>query len=437
MEQLKLYQIEIQGFNISGGFYGESNRQTVYFYSVINKRADSVKIWVNNHYSKIDSAYCENDNLVSIFHYNLSKGDSILIKTGISYVSSKNAKQNLIECFSLSFEELKSIAEEKWEKQLSRIIVYGNEIGNKIKFYTALYHMLIHPNIINDVNGEYPLMGRNGIGKSEGRNRYSIFSLWDTYRTLHPFLTLVYPEKQSEIIQTMIDMYKESGFLPKWELAGNETYMMVGDPASIVIADSFIKGIENFDVHTAFSAMLKPALLMNGQKAYPIRPGYHDYLKYGYIPFEQDWNEEWWVWGPVSTTLEYCVADWAIAQMANKLGEKKYYDEFTKRSKFYKHLFDNETKFMRPKNKDGSWLNPFDSLAKEGSGDWLGAGGPGFVEGNVWNYTWFVPHDINGLIKLFGNEQLFLNKLLRCFNENHFDITNEPDISYPYLFAFY
>ncbi|MEG8989726.1 GH92 family glycosyl hydrolase [Ignavibacteria bacterium 4148-Me] len=428
---------EIQGFNISGGFCGEPNRQSVYFYAFLNKNADSIIIWDNNKYIKRDSAYVEGGNLVSILYYKLLKGDSIIVKVGISYVSTNNAKLNLIECRDYSFSELKRQAEEKWEEMLSRILIYDINDTNKIKFYTAFYHMLIHPNIINDVNGEYPLMGRSGVGKYFNRNRYSIFSLWDTYRTLHPFLTLIFPERQSEIIKTMIDMYKESGFLPKWELAGNETYMMVGDPAPIVIADSYIKGISDIDINTAFEAMLKPTLLKEGQKAYPIRPGYHDYLRYGYIPFEQDWNEEWWVWGPVSTSLEYCLADWSIAQVAKKLNEKELYNEFIRRSEFYINLFDAQSKFMRPRKRDGSWLAPFDSLTKEGSGDWPGSGGPGYVEGNAWNYTWFVPHNVNGLIKLFGGEKACVSKLLRCFNENHFDITNEPDISYPYLFTFF
>jgi len=280
------------------------------------------------------------------------------------------------------------------------------------------------------------LMGRNGIGKYTDRKRYSVFSLWDTYRTLHPFYNIVYPEIQSEIIKTMVDMYKESGYLPKWELTGIETYMMVGDPTSIVIADSYIKGIRDFEVETAFEAMLKPAMLKQNEKAPPIRAGYHELLQYGYIPFEQDWSTDWWVWGPVSTTLEYCLSDYAISKMARILDKSEVAEEFYNRSLLYKNLFDPITKLIRPKLKNGNWIEPFDQFAIDGSGDWAWSGGPGYVEGNAWNYTWFVPHDVAGLIKLFGGENEFSNKLYESFTNKQFTINNEPDIAYPYLFRY-
>jgi predicted alpha-1,2-mannosidase len=361
----------------------------------------------------------------------------LLIKVGVSYTSVKNARQNLEkEIPDWNFEEVKSEALDLWEKNLSRILIETENNEDKIKFYSALYHMLIHPNIISDISGDYPLMGHNGIGNYINRHRYTIFSLWDTYRTLHPFLTLVYPERQLEMIKTMLDMFKENGYLPKWELAANETFMMVGDPAVPVIVDSYIKGIQYFDVEKALESILKPVLLNEGESAPPIRAGYHQLLKYKYIPFEQDYSEDWWVWGPVSTTLEYCFSDWAISQFSKKLGKNNYYERFLTRSGYYKNLFDKTTLFMRPKLKNGNWLTPFDSLAVEGSGNWAGSGGPGYVEGNAWNYTWFVPHDVKGLIDLFENENIFTEKLIRAFNENHFTINNEPDIAYPYLFTY-
>jgi putative alpha-1,2-mannosidase len=177
-------------------------------------------------------------------------------------------------------------------------------------------------------------------------------------------------------------------------------------------------------------------LLEENEPAPPVRAGYHQLLKYKYIPFEQDTDDDWWVWGPVSTTLEYCYSDWTISQLAKRSGDEDLYKEFSARSHYYKNLFDESSLFMRPKLMNGKWLSPFDSLALEGSGDWLGSGGPGYVEGNAWNYTWFVPHDIEGLIDLFGSEEIFSEKLLRAFEENHFTNNNEPDISYPYLFTY-
>lgn len=430
-------QNEVNGSSISGGFCGEDNRQTIYFAAQFNQISDSMGMWVNGKRIEDKEKSIADKSIGGWISFYLCKGSSLLVKVGISYVSIKNAKENLAkEIPQWNFNEIKEKAENLWEDDLSRIIVTGNNENDKIEFYSALYHMLIHPNIINDVNGDYPLMGRKGIGNYKNRNRYTVFSLWDTYRTLHPFLTFVYPERQSEIIKTMIDMYSENGYLPKWELGGNETYMMVGDPAVPVIADSYIKGIKDFDANKALDAMLKPVLLKGNEKAPPVRAGYHELLQYKYIPFEQDRKEDWWVWGPVSTTLEYCLSDWAIAQTAKELKNQKYYSEFYTRSHYYKNLFDTTTLFMRPKLKNGSWLTPFDSLATEGSGDWSGSGGPGYVEGNAWNYTWFVPYDIPGLIQLFGSGEKFSDKLLRAFNENHFTINNEPDIAYPYLFTF-
>lgn len=428
---------EVVGYNISGGFCGETNREEIYFYARFSKNFIDHKLWVDDKIVDSTEAQVIDAPIGTLLNFNFNENEELQIKVGISYVSIENARLNLEnEIPNWNFDHIKKDARFKWEKQLGKIIVEDKNTDNLIKFYTAIYHALIHPNIISDVNGEYPLMGRKATGKYTTRKRYSVFSLWDTYRTLHPFLTLVYPEIQSEIIMTMIDMYKESGYLPKWELAGNETYMMVGDPASIVIADSYIKEITDFNANEAFEAMLKPAMLRKNEKAPPIRAGYHELLQYGYIPYEQDWNDDWWVWGPVSTTLEYCLSDFAISQMALKLNKSNIASEFYRRSLFYKNLFDPVSKFIRPKLQNGNWMEPFDEIATEGSGDWAGSGGPGYVEGNAWNYTWFVPHDILGLIELFGNDNEFDTKLYQAFNEGHFTINNEPDIAYPYLFNY-
>jgi len=428
---------EIEGYNISGGFCGELNREEIYFYSKFNKKSTAHKLWVTDQIIDSIEAKIIDSPIGALLNFDFNENEELLVKVGISYVSIENAKLNLeTEIPNWDFDQVRKDAQIKWEEQLGKIIVEDTNTKNLIKFYTAIYHALLHPNIISDVNGQYPLMGRTAIGRYADRRRYSVFSLWDTYRTLHPFLTLVYPDIQSEIIKTMIDMYKESGYLPKWELAGNETYMMVGDAASLVIADSYMKGITDFSVNEVFEGMLKPAILKEYEKAPPIRAGYHELLQYGYIPFEQNWNDDWWVWGPVSTTLEYCLSDFAISQMAKKLRKEDVSIEFHRRSMLYKNLFDSTTNFMRPKLKNGKWLEPFDALATEGSGDWVGSGGPGYVEGNAWNYTWFVPHDIQGLIELFENKDSFTNKHYDSFTNGQFTINNEPDIAYPYLFNY-
>jgi predicted alpha-1,2-mannosidase len=432
-----LSDTELEGYVISGGFCGDTNSEKIFFYTRFDRPFLSADIRKNGIKAGNKMVETVDTSLICNIAFNIRKGESILVKTGISYVSSVNAKNNLLsEVGELSFKQVRSNTEKTWNVNLSRVYVEGGSNKDYVKFYSALYHMLIHPNIISDVNGEYPLMGGKGVGKYENRNRYSVFSLWDTYRTLHPFLTLVFPERQSEIIKTMLDMYSESGYLPKWELAGNETYVMVGDPAAAVIADSYVKGVTDFDFNFASDAVLAPSMLKAGEPAPRIRAGYNELLQYGYIPFEQERDKKWWVWGPVSTTLEYNLADWCISQMFKKAGRKELSDVFYNRSLMYKNLFDSKSLFIRPKLKSGAWMEPFDPLLTEGAGDWGGSGGPGYVEGNAWNYTWFVPHDIPGLIRLFGGEKLFFDKLLECFNNKQFTITNEPDIAYPYLFNY-
>lgn len=428
---------EITGYNISGRFCGEENRKNVYFYSVINYEADKMLIYEDDKivdgkkYSVIDKP------LVCSARIKLETNRPLIIKTGISYTSTENAKKNLLaELPHWDFDKVVNEAKDKWNDALGKIIVSDTNKTNLIKLYSALYHMLIHPNIMNDVNGDYPTMNEHTTGNDSDRDRYTVYSLWDTYRTLHPFLTLVYPDIQSEMIKTMLDMYDEQGYLPKWELIGNETYMMVGDPAVPVIVDSYVKGVRDFDINKAYEAILKPVTLDKNEKAPPVRAAYHYILEYGYIPFDQNMEDEWWAWGPVSTSLEYNYADWTISQLAVLLNDDKNKNIFYKRSLGYKKMFDPVTQLIRPKLKNGDWMEPFDPLETEGSGDWTGSGGPGYVEGNAWNYTWFVPHDVYGLIELFGGEKKFAEKLLESFNNGQFTINNEPDIFYPYLFKY-
>ncbi len=428
---------EQEGYNISGGFCGEENRQKTYFYTVTDKTPLSEGTWLNDRITG-NSNTSAADSSTGIWQvYHLKEGEELLIKTGISYVSSANAKQNMeTEVKDKNFNEIRKGAELSWEKALSRIRIEDDNDSNKVIFYTALYHALIHPNIISDVNGDYPLMGRKGTSNYKNRDRYSVFSLWDTYRTLHPFLTLVYPERESEMVKTMIDMAEENGYLPKWELAGNETYMMVGTPADIVITDTYIKGVRDFNADSALFYMTKPALIKKDEKAPPVRAGYHELIEYGYIPFEQNWSEDWWVWGPVSTTLEYCFSDYSIAELSKALDKPGYSELFSKRSSYYKNLFDDSTQMFRPRSEKGNFITPFDSTGTEGSGDWAGSGGPGYVEGNARDYAFYVPFDVKGMIKLYGGKAEFFNKLKYYFDKNYFSLNNEPEMFYPYLFTY-
>jgi predicted alpha-1,2-mannosidase len=287
-----------------------------------------------------------------------------------------------------------------------------------------LYHMQLHPNVINDVNGQYPLMESFGVGKNEERNRYTVFSLWDTYRNFHELMSLVYPDLQQDMVRSMVDMYKESGWLPKWELNSKETFTMDGDPALPVIADTYLRGIKNFDVESAYQAMKKSATTPG--KYNKIRPNLDFYLEKGYVPLLEKFDYS------VSSALEYYIADWNLAQLAKALGKTSDYERFEKQSLQYVNYFDGkEYQMIRPKLANGTFLSPFNPLQGRNFEPV-----PGFHEGTAWNYTFCVQHDIPGLIKLMGGKTNFVQTLQKVFTDSLFDMTNEPDIHYPFLFNY-
>ena len=357
----------------------------------------------------------------------LQQDEQITVRMGVSFVSTENARENLDrEQHGLSFDELRTAARNQWNSDLGRIKVSGGTDEQKTVFYTALYHALIHPSIVSDINGEYPQMESGLTGKSD-HTRYTIFSLWDTYRNLHQLLTLVYPERQTDMLRSMVDMYNEWGWLPRWELFGRETYTMEGDPAAIVIADSYVKGLRDFDYETAYKAMLKSAVTPG--KDNPIRPDIDPYIEKGYIPlgyFANDLSGD----NSVSHALEYCLADYAISQMADSLGYKKEAKEFLKRSQSYRRYFCKDFGTLRPITKEGKFLEDFDAATGKNFENI-----PGFHEGSAWSYTFAVPHDVNGLARLMGGNKAYVKSLQYVFDEKHYDPANEPDIVYPYLFS--
>ncbi len=365
---------------------------------------------------------------------NLLEGEQIEVRMGISYVSIENARLNLEteQHFSdngraLSFDEVRKAASEKWNSLLGRIRIQGGTHQQRIVFYTALYHALIHPNILNDVNGEYPIMEHSGKTGHTDKTRYTVFSLWDTYRNLHQLLTLVYPEKQIDMLRSMVGMYEEWGWLPKWELYGRETFVMEGDPAVPVIVDSWMKGLRDFDIEKAYEAMCKSAFT-NGENN-PLRPDNDPYMSKGYIPlgfYSADLSGD----NSVAHSLEYYVADNALALLADSLGHHDKAQVLKKRSLGYHNYYDHEYGCFRPIQPDGQFLSPFNPRQGENFEPV-----PGFHEGSAWNYTFYVPHDIPGLAKLMGGKRQFISKLQKIFDEGLYDPANEPDIAYPYLFS--
>jgi predicted alpha-1,2-mannosidase len=432
---------EIGGVKTIGNFCGLTATQNVYFYVVVSKVPHEVGIFDDDRKYPYFKRPMAGKNIGAYFIFDTNDNEEVLVKTGFSFVSVANAKLNLeTEQPGFDFDGTRQAAHDAWNRELSKIRVEGGTHDDRVIFYSALYHTLLHPNVFNDVNGEYQGYESNDVFTTAGKDRYSLFSLWDTYRTVHPFLSLVYPAKQSDMLQSLLSMYREGGWLPRWELASMETGVMVGDPSLPVIVDSWFRGIRDFDVELAWEAMRHNATA--DPESNILRPGLEYWLEYGYIPddaqpvmhrFPKDMYENLLrhrvVWGSVSTSLEYGIADWNLAQFALMLGKQDDHDYFLKRSMFYRNNFDPKTNFLRPRHSNGEWIEPFDPTSH-------GHEQSGYVEGTAWTYTFMVPYDIPGLMEMMGGPQPFVDKLQACFDEGHFDVTNEPDIAYPFLFNY-
>jgi predicted alpha-1,2-mannosidase len=421
-----LSETEAEGRADTGMFCASPNRQSIFFFARFDRPAASSGTWLPAAASGSPAA------AGAWFSFDDPAGEPVELRVGISYVSSANARENLeAETRRKSFAEVRQEAEQTWEAELGRIRVEGGSQAQRTIFYTALYHALLHPNVISDVNGQHPIMGGAGTALAEGYTRYTVFSLWDTYRDLHPLLSLVYPGRQLDMARTLAAMTVESGRPPRWELGAQETDMMVGDPALPVIADTYIKGLGEFPVEDAYQVMRQAALDPPAEGSH--RPGGRDYVELGYVPMELADR----VWGPVSTTLEYAFADWSLARLAEALGETDDAEALDRQAVGYRRLFDEDTGLLRPKNLDGSLYEPFDPYALEGSRPYQRSGGPGYVEGTAFQYAFFAPHDLEGLADLHGGGEVFVERLQNVFDEGLYEMWNEPDIAYPYLFTFF
>lgn len=445
----KVSDSEIEGMRLLGTFcYNPQAVFPMYFVLRVSKKPASSGFWKKQPemkgveaewtpdngkykiYSKYGRELAGND-LGYWFSFDAEEGEQLMVQIGVSFVSCENARENLdAEQKGFDFDAVRAAAEAAWESDLSRIKVSGGTEEQRSVFYTALYHALIHPNVLNDVNGEYPLMESDGTGRvPEGHNRYTVFSLWDTYRNLHQLMTLVYPERQLDMVRSMIGIYDEWGWLPKWELYGRETFTMEGDPSIPVIADTYLKGLRDFDIEKAYRAALKGATTPG--KYNLMRPDIDPYIADGYVPlgfYAGDNSGD----NSVSHALEYYIADYSLSLLAEALGNSEDAALFAERSLGYRHYYCKDFGTFRPINKDGSFLTPFNPRAGENF-----EAVPGFHEGSAWNYTFYVPHDVNGLAKLMGGRRNFVNKLQRVFDEGLYDPANEPDIAYPYLFSYF
>ena len=370
------------------------------------------------------------ERLVATF--DIPRGEQLLMKVAMSTTSVEGARNNMEEeTAGWDFAEVTRTAHDEWNSYLSRIEVTGTNT-DKQNYYTAFYHALIQPNQIADVDGQYRNANSKVVCSSNGEF-YSTFSCWDTYRAAHPFYTMVIPERVDGLVNSLIEQAEVQGFLPIWGLWGKENYCMIGNHAVSIVAEAYHKGFRGFDAERAFNAIKRTQTVSHGEKY-----DWDIYTKYGYWPTDLIASES------VSNSLECMYDDYAAADMARLLGKKQDEAYFKNRSEWYKNLFDKQTNFMRPRLSDGTWKSPFNpsdvAHAESVGGD--------YTEGNAWQYTWQVQHDIPGLIKLFGGQKPFLKKLDEFFSlklvTSQNDVTgligqyahgNEPSHHVAYLYA--
>lgn len=414
---------EIEGWNRSGRFCGSPTQQDVHFVVRVSRPAASATVWSGGILR--DGSIAHGTSIGAAMTFTARAGDTIFVKVGISYTSIENARRNLDEEIpGWSFDRVHADARARWEEELGRIRVSGGTPEQRTVFYTALYHTMFHPNLFHDAGGDYRRFGNRGVGRVDGYDRYTVYSLWDTYRTLHPLMAMVWPQRQNDMTRTIVEKYRESGWLPKWSLMGMDAFAMSGDPAAIVIADSWAKGARDFDLTTAFEGMRRSATDTRVDNW--IRPGLAAYHEHGHIPPDHR-TGHWYVYGPTSTALEYHLADAMIATIASELCLADEYQKFTNRSCGYHSIWDKETRFFRPRDRDGNWSQPWHP--SETYADDLY-----YTEGNAYHYRFSLPHDTDALIGLHGGDSAFVGTLQSFFDTGRF-VWNEHDIAYPYLFT--
>lgn len=423
------YIRQVDDYTVEGYRYvrGWSPSRKVYFVLKSDKKIEKFTAYDDNTPKPWKQLKVESVKSVLTF------GDvkEVKIKVALSSVSCENAMMNLqTELPHWDFDKVVKASSARWNEQLAKLEVESDDEAAKRVFYTAHYHTMIAPTLFCDVNGEY--RGMNDMIYTDPKKaNYTTLSLWDTYRALHPLMTITQAERVDDIVNSMLSIYRQQDKLPIWPLMSGETNQMPGYSSVPVIADAYLKGFSGFDAEEAFRAMVATA-------TYERQNGVPYVMDRGYIPADK-------IHEATSIAMEYAVDDWGIAVMAKKMGKTADYETFAKRAMYYKNYFDSSIKFIRPKLEDGSWRTPYDPARSiHGVGD--------FCEGNGWQYTFFVPQDPYGLIGLFGGNKPFVEKLDQFFTNNDSmgegassDITgligqyahgNEPSHHVAYLYVY-
>lgn len=397
---------EIKGYKVTKGWARDHH---VFFYAVFSQpftfRLAHDEVFAGPSDKIIDKVGAK-----ALLKFEKLSGKEVLVKVGISSVDCEGAKNNVLkEIDDWNFNKATSSAAYKWEKWLDKIDLKGGSEDQQKIFYTALYHTAISPNVFTDYDGRYRGMDKKIHRSKQGSSNYTVFSLWDTFRAFHPLMTIINSELNEEWVRSLIDKYEEAGALPMWELASNETGTMIGYHAVPVIVDAYLKGNKDFNIATAYEAIVHASKYDTVSVVFPdeeVKSGLMPKAKYynetlGFIPSDKE-NQA------VSKALEFAYNDWCIAQMAKALGRQEDFAKFSERSKRFERYFDKEAGFMRGVNTDGSWKTPFSPrFSHHGKDD--------YVEGNAWQWSWFVPHDVPGLVALHGGKKQFIQKLDSLF----------------------
>ncbi len=413
---------EIAGLRRTDGW---ANNQYVYFYTSFSKPFRDFGMVKEGEYTE-GLRNAKGNNLKAWFNFDTEENEAIVIKTAISPVDIAGAHENLLaECPDFNFDSIRKAAHHKWNRALGKIEISTPSDDNKTIFYTALYHSMLAPNIYSDVTHKFRGHDHK-IHHDDTFTMYTVFSLWDTFRALHPLFTIIQRERSNDLINAMMEMYRTDSLLPVWELAANETNCMIGYHSVPVIVDAYVKGIRDYDAHQALKAMVKTADASHF--------GLNYYKSKGYIPSDKEGES-------VSKTLEYAYDDWCIARMAQLLGEDSIHNRFIRRAQYYKNIFDKKSGFFRAK-ANGSFTIPFDPKQVNFN----------LTEANTWQYNFFVPQDVNTLVDMLGGDQKFDSKLDELFTTDskltgrtQSDITgligqyahgNEPSHNMAYLYNF-
>ncbi len=417
----------VEGYRIITGW---AKLRKIYFHLEFSQPVLSNQLYDGNRMYE-NTPVINGTELRGLFCFDKKWNKELICKVALSPVSIENARLNMAtEVPGWDFEYIARAAETSWEKELKKIIIQGTDLQKKI-FYTALYHTMVQPNTMSDVNGEYMASDYVTRSVAKGEVHYSTFSLWDTFRAAHPLYTLIHTHRIPDFVKSMMRQYDYYGYLPVWQLWGQDNYCMIGNHSIPVIVDAVLKGVAGVDEEKAYEAVFNSSIVSHPNSPFEV------WEKYGYMPENIQTQS-------VSITLEQAFDDWCVAQLAKRLGKEKDYNHFMKRSAFYRNLFNSKTGFFQPKNDKGEWIEPFDPY-KYGAN-----GGYPFTEGNAWQYFWYVPQNIPDLISQTGGNKAFVAKLDTFFtvsyqsgalNDNasgfvgQYAHGNEPSHHVAYLYA--